>query len=198
MDSDGKAEIFVANPDNDTVFIYRADGKQVKYIQLPWDFKGVRLTGPGTGRDIFMVADVFSDGMPEIVIIEWISGSHHSNLRLWDVNTESCVPGFEIPTSGSSNPLAQVFHCHAACIGGMSYTSELDLLVATTEGMQNMGPKIQNYDFLSRNYYELYYWPIFSEHDTLVSGNIMNRGKDQIIVVSRSDNTVYVGAGKWK
>jgi hypothetical protein len=202
MDNDGKAEIFVASPDDDTIYVYKTTEIPIKEIILPWDFEGIGPPGPDMDppQDSFMVGNVTGDATPEIVIVDHKPGSlqpYPSDcgiIRVFDIKTELYVPGYKLAKDGSGNPFCQVNSYDAACLGDVSGDNKLELLVAFSDRTHSYGGfRILAYDLQSGIICGEYFWPTFNIYDRFVSGNVMNQYKDQILVISQQDGFVNIG-----
>jgi hypothetical protein len=191
IDGDGKAEIISLTNKDDTIWIYKGSGFFIKKIELPWDFKGTRETGPDTRHDAFMVGDVMADSKPEIVILE-NTGLGVCNVRIYSFETEDYMPGYPKPLSQFSSFGCIFTDYDAACLGDITGDSKLELLIATDEAQQSNGLQIKVYDLQNGELAMVYLWPIFTLYDGFVAGNLMNRDKDQLIIVEDDENTVSI------
>ena len=188
---DGVCEVLIAKDNNDTVYIYDARGTLLNEFKVGWDFKGVRYTDSDTRHDAFLVGDVKGNATPEIVMIENKNGEN-SKVHVYE-------PFYKTGQARLVPPVLTDFlftHYDGACLGDINGNDKQELLIAIDPGDGHNGCQIHIYNIATGKRTGVRYWPVFQKYDGFATGDVLGaalgHGKEQILLASQDDDTVYI------
>lgn len=184
---DDKAEIIIARDDDRKVLVCSRDGEKLDEFGLDWPFKGVRYTASDTRHDAFLVGDVLGDGKAEIVMIQ-NKNSNQSVIRVYNGK------GAEVRKSSIAGEFGATFtNYDAAALGDVHGDAKKELLIAVSDDEKSYSYTTYVLDLASGKQVGTRHWPWYSKHDGFAAGSLLGGGKQQIVVASIGDKTVYVG-----